>query len=65
MNEISKHYKINSVNKIASSLKFHLILMCVNHSQFCDFEFKKHLITNGVLIDVKNKIDSIKSDFSL
>ncbi len=65
VNEISKHYKIKSVNKIASSLKFHLILMCVNHSQFCDFEFKKHLITNGVLIDVKNKIDSIKSDFSL
>ncbi len=63
--EISNHYQIKSVNKIDNNLKFDMIIMCVNHNNFKDFNFKKHLISNGVFIDVKNKIESLKSDFSL
>ncbi len=63
--EISNHYQIKSVNKIDNNLKFDMIIMCVNHNSFKDFNFNKHLISNGILIDVKNKIESLKSDFSL
>ena len=39
--EISNHYQIKGVNEIDNNLKFDMIIMCVNHNNFKDFNFKK------------------------
>jgi UDP-N-acetyl-D-galactosamine dehydrogenase len=53
--EVLHEYNLELVNE--PKVNYHAILHAVAHSQFTSLEFKKLLVENGVIFDVKSNLD--------
>tara|TARA_B100001564_G_scaffold325222_1_gene306585 strand:- start:298 stop:1566 length:1269 start_codon:yes stop_codon:yes gene_type:complete len=62
---VKKEYNLNINKEVSSNSKFDAIILAVNHNEFKEFDFKKHLKDVNVIFDLKGFYNKTFSDFRL